>query len=58
MKLSIAKCHKCQRARLVDSVNGRWVCFACKQKIGKAALKVLGTPMESLMAVEAPMLAR
>ncbi|MBI5061590.1 MAG: hypothetical protein HZB67_04740 [Candidatus Aenigmarchaeota archaeon] len=33
MKLSISRCSKCSRIRLVDKVNGeKWVCFACKQK--------------------------
>jgi len=32
MKLSISKCSKCSRTRLVDKVFDKWVCFACKQK--------------------------
>jgi ribosomal protein L37AE/L43A len=39
MKLSIARCCRCNRARLVDNVNGRWICFACKQRLGKQALQ-------------------
>jgi len=39
MKLSIKKCHRCNRARLVDNVNDKWICFACKQRLGKAALQ-------------------
>ncbi|GEM_PF-4126110 len=41
MKLSISKCSRCNRARLVDNVAGRWICFACKQKMGRAALAEL-----------------
>jgi ribosomal protein L37AE/L43A len=41
MKLSISKCSRCNRARLVDNVAGRWICFACKQKMGRVALAEL-----------------
>jgi len=57
MKLSIAKCCKCSRARLVDNVNGRWICFACKQQLGKQALQDIklgvtanGIPMAAQVA--------
>jgi len=38
MKISISKCVECKKNRLVDKVGSRWICFACKQKIGKQAL--------------------
>lgn len=38
MKISISKCVECKRNRLVDRVGNRWICFACKQKIGKVGL--------------------
>ena len=41
MKLSISKCTKCNRARLVDNVAGKWICFACKQKMGRVAIAEL-----------------
>ena len=50
MRLSISKCTQCARARLVDSVNGKWICFSCKQKIGKLRLKTIGKEID-LMAV-------
>ena len=35
MKLSIARCSACNRRRLVDKINNKWVCFACKHKVKK-----------------------
>jgi len=34
MKLSISKCAMCTKTRLVDMVNNKWICFACKQTHG------------------------
>ena len=47
MKLSISKCSRCNRARLVDNVAGRWICFACKQKMGRVALAELQGKLSS-----------
>lgn len=33
MKLSIKRCAICNKIRLVDFVNNKWICFACKQKM-------------------------
>ena len=38
MKISISKCGECKKNRLVDRVGDKWICFACKQKIGKVGL--------------------
>lgn len=35
MKLSIYRCAKCSKIRLVDKVGEEWICFACKQNVKK-----------------------
>jgi hypothetical protein len=35
MKLSIYRCVKCNKTRLVDKVGDEWICFACKQHVKK-----------------------
>ena len=40
MKISISKCNECKKNRLVDKVGDKWICFACKQKIGKTGLQM------------------
>lgn len=35
MKLSIAKCSKCKKVRLVDKTPEGNICFACKQRAKK-----------------------
>lgn len=32
MRLTISKCFNCKKNRLVDRVDEKWVCFACKQR--------------------------
>jgi len=32
MRLTISKCFNCKKSRLVDRVDEKWICFACKQK--------------------------
>lgn len=39
MQLTINRCFNCKKARLVDRVEDRWVCFACKQRAKKVAYK-------------------
>jgi len=41
MRLSISRCIECNRVRLVDKVNEKWICFACKQKINKDNKKLI-----------------
>jgi len=39
MKLTISKCFNCKKNRLVDRVDEKWICFACKQKDHISAAK-------------------
>jgi ribosomal protein L37AE/L43A len=39
MQLTISRCHSCKKARLVDRVEDKWVCFACKQRASKTSVK-------------------
>jgi ribosomal protein L37AE/L43A len=40
MQLTISRCFSCKKARLVDRVEDKWVCFACKQRgVKKGSLK-------------------
>lgn len=39
MRLTISKCFTCKKSRLVDRVDDKWVCFACKQKNHISAIK-------------------
>ena len=32
MQLTISRCFNCKKSRLVDRVENKWVCFACKQR--------------------------
>lgn len=41
MKLTISRCIECSKVRLVDKVNEKWICFACKQKVNKASKKLI-----------------
>ncbi len=41
MKLSISRCTECSKVRLVDKVNDKWICFACKQRFSKEKVKMI-----------------
>ena len=40
MKLSIYRCAKCSKIRLVDRVHDEWICFACKQNVKKKPIEI------------------
>ncbi len=44
MKLSIYRCAKCNKTRLVDKVGDEWICFACKQHVKKPEIKEIEKP--------------
>jgi len=44
MKLSIYRCVKCNKTRLVDKVGDEWICFACKQHVKKPEIKETEKP--------------
>ncbi|MEM7819601.1 MAG: hypothetical protein QXD48_02120 [Candidatus Aenigmatarchaeota archaeon] len=33
MRITISKCYACKKNRLVDRIDEKWICFACKQKL-------------------------
>ncbi len=39
MRLTISKCFNCKKNRLVDRIEEKWVCFACKQRNHISAIK-------------------